>query len=271
VTTRPTTRLAVPLFISLLCGTLGLSARAQAQQPAPQPPPYYGQPAPAPPPPGYPPPGYGAPPGYPPPQPGYYRGPYGGVQSRAPGAETHDGGYLRLQLGFGYTSLSASDPVNSVTISGGGAGFGIAAGGAIARNLIIYGTILDSLASSPTVESTTGGQTTSGTLNNASAGVVGFGGGLAYYLDSNVFFAGSLLASRMVVTDSNGNDIFRSELGFTFEGLIGKEWWASDNWGLGVSAQVLVGAMKDHPTIAGEAVPTWHVATFNVLFSATYN
>ena len=86
-----------------------------------------------------------------------------------------------------------------------------------------------------------------------------------------MFLAGSLLASRLVVSDSNNNDIGRSDWGFTFEGLIGKEWWVSDNWGLGISAQGLLGAMKDQQTTPGQSVPTWHVAAFTLLFSATYN
>jgi hypothetical protein len=168
--------------------------------------------------------------------------------------------------------MSASSGDTSLSVHGGGAGLGIAIGGAVARNLIIYGTLVDSVASSPTFTQTFAGQTSSSTANNASAGVVGIGAGLAYYLDSNVFFAGSLLASRLVINDSNNNPIARTDLGFTFEGLVGKEWWVSDNWGLGVSAQVMAGVMKDQPqTLTTQAPPTWSVLAFNLLFSATYN
>jgi hypothetical protein len=185
-----------------------------------------------------------------------------------PGSHTHDGGYVRLQLGFGYTSMSATSGSDTLKLSGGGAGFGIAVGGAVTRNVIIYGTIVDSIASDPTIEL----NGMSVTANGTSAGVIGLGAGMAYYLDANVFLAGSLLASRLVIDDSNGNEMGRSDWGFTFEGLLGKEWWVSDNWGLGLSGQLMLGAMKDHAALAtGEAVPTWHLAAFNVLFSATYN
>jgi hypothetical protein len=153
-------------------------------------------------------------------------------------------------------------------VSGGGGAFGIAIGGALTKNLILYGTILDSIATDPTIEL----NGVSGTANGASAGVVGLGGGLAYYLDNNVFFAGSLLASRLVINNSNGDAIARTDWGVTFDGQIGKEWWASDNWGLGVSVQLLLGRMKDqaNDTFIGSP-PTWSVAAFNVLFSASYN
>jgi hypothetical protein len=63
------------------------------------------------------------------------------------------------------------------------------------------------------------------------AGYGGVGAGLAYYLPSvNVFIAGTLLASRITVhTEGAG----RQADGVSFEGLIGKEFWISDNWGLG--------------------------------------
>jgi hypothetical protein len=163
--------------------------------------------------------------------------------------------------------MSASSGGDDLKVSGGGGAFGIAIGGALTNNLILYGTLLDSIASDPTIELNGVSMTASG----ASAGVVGVGGGLAYYLDNNVFFAGSLLASRLVVNDSNNNAIARSDWGFTFDGQVGKEWWASDNWGIGGSLQLLLGRMKDQDTTGTGSPPTWSVAAFNVLFSATYN
>jgi hypothetical protein len=102
------------------------------------------------------------------------------------------------------------------------------------------------------------------------AGVLGIGGGAAYYLDSNLFFAGSLVGSKLFIDDVNGNTAVQSDLGITIEGLVGKEWWVSDNWGLGVSGQLLLGVMKDQATPNGSP-PTWKLAAFSVLFSASYN
>jgi hypothetical protein len=236
--------------------------------PAGYPPPPAGYPPPGyPPPPGYaPPPGYPPPAGYPPPPRRYYRGQYTQQPEVPPGFHTHDGTFIRLQLGFGYNNMSASVPGLDMKVSGGGAGFGIAIGGALNNNVVLYGTLLDSIASDPTIELNGVSQT----ANGASAGVVGVGGGLAYYLDSNLFFAGSLLASRLVIDNSSGDAIARSDWGFTFDGQIGKEWWASDNWGLGFSFQVLLGRMKDQDDGSG-LTPTWSFASFNVLFSASYN
>jgi hypothetical protein len=166
--------------------------------------------------------------------------------------------------------MSTSSNGSDLSVAGMGAGFGIALGAAINSHLVIYGTFIDSEASEPEVK--VNGQSLGNTNNGTTAGVVGVGGGLAYYLDSNVFFAGSLLGSRLVVNDNNNNSLGKSDWGVTFEALLGKEWWVSDNWGLGVSGQLLLGSMKDHATTPTTTdVPTWQLAAFSVLFSATYN
>jgi hypothetical protein len=205
----------------------------------------------------------------------YYRPP-DDESERDPGAHAHDGFFLRLQAGVGYTSMSASEAGNNLAIAGASFSLGIALGGAVNTHLIVYGTLIDSLIRSatgtvrgPSQNNLNGqlAQAAFGGLN--AAGVQGVGGGAAYYLGSNVFFAGSLLGSRLLVSDSVGGS-WSSSWGLSFEGQVGKEWWASDNWGLGVAGQVIVGAMKDR-AYANESVPTWTLATFSVLFSSTYN
>ena len=183
------------------------------------------------------------------------------------GAEKHDGGYLRLQLGGGFTSMRASSGVDSAEISGGGAALGISAGFAIMPNVIIYGAIMDSVASNPTVK-------INGVASNSngSAGVVGIGPGAAFYIEpSNMFLSATLLFSQLVIQDSDGNKVGESEWGATFELEAGKEWWVSDNWGLGGSAQLMVGAMKDKDTLNTGNPPTWNLVAFSILFCATYN
>jgi hypothetical protein len=261
---------------------LSSTALAQTQPPPPNPnapPAYPSQPAYAPPPAGAPPPGYPPQPSYPAPpagysaQPGYAPPPANYPPTyavmRPPGTQTHDGFYLRLQLGGGYTSMSASSGPNSLKYSGGSVGFGLALGGAVAPNLIIYGALIDSIAQNP--DTTFNGPSFGST--SGSVGVVGVGPGLAYYLQpANVFFAGSFLLSRLVFSDTDGNTTDQTDWGFTFEGLVGKEWWVSDNWGLGASAQLLLGTMKDkEPLVPGESIPTWRVVAFSLLFSATFN
>jgi hypothetical protein len=209
-----------------------------------------------------------------PPAPGSHQAPDEEPQ-RNPGARTHDGVYLRLQLGVGYTNMSANK-TGTETIAGDGVSFGIALGDALNSNLIIYGTLVDGVAFNPTTKMSgtlTGGPGMVASLASGGglriAGVTGVGGGAAYYLDSNLFLAGSLLGSRLSVSDVVGTTM-KSDWGVTLEGLFGKEWWVSDNWGLGVAGQLWLGVMSDS-TLADASTPTWRLAALSVLLSASYN
>src|SRR5262249_28220230 len=157
-------------------------AVAAAQYGPPPPPPGYGPPPP--------PPGYGPPPTV--------------YASAAPGYHEHDGFYLRLHLGVGGTRMTADDP--DVTISGAGGALGIAVGGAVAENLIIYGELLADIASNPDIKF--GGFTSS--TEDTSAGVVGIGAGLAYYfMPINVYISGTVAASRLTASQ-HGDEVAHS-------------------------------------------------------------
>lgn len=259
------------LWSIVLPGAVALSfvARPAAAQdvPAPTsapPPDGYGAPPPAypPPPAAYPPP----PPGYaaPPPPPGYgYPPPGYATPPISPGYHQHDGAYVRLQLGFGYQRLSANSTGQDVLVKGAGANFDIAVGGAVAPNFILYGALLIADASSPSF-------TVNGLSYGSSSGsvdVVGFGGGAAYYFpEVNMFVLGTLYAARIESSDSGGNNVGTSDLGWALEGQVGKEWWVSTDWGLGVAGQVVGGRINDRG-----GSPTWNALSLGLLFSATYN
>jgi hypothetical protein len=171
--------------------------------------------------------------------------------------------------------MSTSTQGTGLSISGASGSFGIALGGAVNEDLIIYATFIDSVIGSPTSKSSTmvpiNGKVASRVGGGSSgAGMAGIGLGAAHYLDSNLFFAGSLLGSWLFADDSLGERAY-SRAGITFEGLFGKEWWVSDNWGLGLTGQVLLGVMKDQAFGGTGSPPTWELAAFSVLFSATYN
>ena len=89
---------------------------------------------------GYPPPpGYA--PGYPPPQSPAF------VPTPEP---THDGVYVRLDTGGGFTSISGKDSYGqTVKLSGSSFSLGVAVGGGIAPNLALFGNLFVSLISQP--------------------------------------------------------------------------------------------------------------------------
>ncbi len=121
----------------------GYDAQAAPGYPPPPPPAY---PPPAYPPPAYPPP-YGPPSPYPPSgygQPGGYPPPY---NVGSPG-NVHDGFFLRLHLGGGFTDVKG----NGLEISGGSVSLGVAVGGALAENLILFGNFFLSVADTPDIK-----------------------------------------------------------------------------------------------------------------------
>jgi hypothetical protein len=166
--------------------------------------------------------------------------------------------------------MSASSGVDSSKFTGGSVSFGVAVGGAITDNLILFGTLASSTITNPTF--TQNGQSV--TTSNLNVDYFGLGIGLAYYvMPTNLYLAGSILACGLEATETNPNGgadttIAQTNTGVGFEGLVGKEWWVSDNWGLGVAAEVLYGRMKANIDVNP---PTWTAAAFSLLFSATFN
>ena len=213
-------------------------------------------------PPGYAPPGYApgyAPPGYPP---GYAPPPYA---PPVPTEPTHGGVYVHLHLGGGFTSIKGSNGGATLKISGGGPAFAIAVGGAVAPNLALFGNIFLTMASQPQVSGT--GYYSANTQASGDAFIGGFGGGIVYYfMPANAYISAVVATTQFEADDADGKTAYTSNYGIGFEGMIGKEFWVSDHWGLGAALE-FVGAssMKDK----NNANVSWSAGAFNLLFSAT--
>jgi hypothetical protein len=171
----------------------------------------------------------------------------------------HLGGYIRPDLGFGYVSASASS--SDVSISGAAGSFGIAAGGAVAEDIIVAFHLWDVAATNPTVS--VGGTT----VNNADATltVVAFGPQITTYSTDNFYFSITPSLTRATLS-SQGTDS-STNWGFGARAAVGKEWWVSDHWGLGLAAQFSLSINQD----SGTNPPTWTGWGGTLAFSATYN
>jgi hypothetical protein len=139
----------------------------------------------------------------------------------------------------------------------------VALGGSVGRNLVIYGELLGTSVSDPTLEA----GSTSMTASGLTATMAGIGPGVAYYLDGNLYVSGTLLFTKLSFSDSNTNDQLASTdwgvgAGLTF----GKEWWVSRDWGLGVTGQIQAASMKDTGVDS-----RWTSIAAALLFSATCN
>lgn len=164
-------------------------------------------------------------------------------------------------LGAAYTSMELEDA--DTKLSGAGGAFGIALGFAVSDNLIVFGELFDDIAVEPTVEM--GGS--SAEARNVNAGVVAVGAGVAYYfMPANIYVSGTLSWGQLTAQDEDNNEIAETDFGPGLSLMVGKEWWVSDNWGLGGALQIYGGRQKEKDIDA-----TWNTAAVALTFSATYN
>ena len=198
--------------------------------------------------------------GYGPP-PGYYPAPaYGSWY----GYHQHDGFYMRVSAGLGYLNASETFGGATQTYSGLGATFGAAFGGAIAPNLILYGEFLGTSVTNASWSS--GGMTQ--TYSGTDVTLFGFGPGLAYYIEPvNLYLSGTLTFTEVSFSDTGtSNPIDSTDLGIGLSFMVGKGWWVSRDWGIGIAGQLHLASMGD-PNYDTRM----RAAAFSMLFSATYN
>jgi len=177
----------------------------------------------------------------------------------AGGAETHDGFAARLAIGGGYAASSESIGGTSMKITGGSVLMSFAFGYAVIENLIVNVDLFGAGTMSPKVSA--GGSSMS--PDDASLTNAGFGGGVTYYvMPVNLYVAASVGMARSMLEVSGME--FRTGTGFGVNAMLGKEWWISENWGLGVAGQFLYMRVPDGDYTLG-------TLGGGVLFSATYN
>ena len=190
-------------------------------------------------------------------RPGYYTPYYGG--------QTHDGFYMRLDIGVGYLSASESYGGGTDYYSGAGLTYGAAFGGAIAPNLIIFGELFGT-----TVLDATYTYRGSSGPSGMDITMYAFGPGVAYYFEPiNLYLSGSLAFTKMSFSDTGtGAAIDDTRLGFGLNFMVGKEWWVGREWGIGLAGQIHVATMGDY--VQGYDT-RMNAMTLSMLFSVTFN
>jgi hypothetical protein len=192
---------------------------------------------------------------------------YAGGSPRA-----HDGGFLlRMSLGFGTQNTSRSltveeaaffnVPGGDIELSGAASDFTITLGGIVKENLALHGTIFSAVMTDPDIEiAGLGSDTVDGTM-----GIIGYGGGLTYwFMPANVFMSASFGLGRLRA-DNDYFD-FYSDWGFAMEATVGKDWFVSNRWGLGVA-----GGFTFHNVGDPEVDESWSGSSFTIRFNATFN
>ena len=188
-----------------------------------------------------------------------------------PVAKKHDGFFLRLSAGAGFASSSIDldlgqnppGPGDTELYDlAGDSNFAI--GGIVGKNLALHGTFWGWLVNDPDVE--VNGDDV-GELNGDLT-MSAFGAGVTYYfMPSNLYLTGSFGIGHLgFESDSALVPDGDTEWGPVLDMGLGKEWWVSRNWGLG-----LAGALGFHSFDDPDFSENWSGVSFAVRFSATFN
>jgi hypothetical protein len=156
--------------------------------------------------------------------------------------------------------MSMSASTGDMKITGLAATLGVALGGAVSEDHIVAFHIWDTLIGNP---STSG----SGLSSNLDGRFDLFSLGIEYtaYSKQNFYISISPSLTRARV-EGNGSSS-DTKWGFGARVGVGKEWWASDHWGLGAVAHVSASFNED----SGSNGPTWTTWATTIAFTATYN
>lgn len=193
--------------------------------------------------------------------------------------ETHDGFFLQFNVGPSGQDWTIKDPptlrgvIDEMNVSGTGAQIDISVGAALTEDVIVFGQVSVNTMIAPKLTLKGGSISASERADeDVSASTVGLGVGLQYYLmPAGIYLAGSVLSVQLqIAQDENGDGISEdprgSEKGLGFQFRLGKEWWVSEEWGLGIAASYLRASI---PEKGGNE--DWAVNNFALTFTATYN
>jgi hypothetical protein len=86
-----------------------------------------------------------------------------------------------------------------------------------------------------------------------------------YFMPVNVYLSGTIALTQLGAT-VNGKSA-NANTGYGGRVTLGKEWWVSDHWGLGLSASATYSSNQD----TGTNAPTISSLFYGLAFSATYN
>lgn len=178
---------------------------------------------------------------------------------------THDGFFLNLAFGIGGQSFEdkGTDGDFSIDAGGGSSELDFKIGGRVVENMMLHATFLGVRTAG--LDVTYRGETR--TYKNSVEQMNLYGMGVTYYMPMNFFVSGSLGIVIFALDKANEGKVdATSDKGFGFQIAAGKEWWVSDNWGLGVKAALTYGSADDQND-AGEMSGMG----INVMFSATFN
>ena len=191
------------------------------------------------------------------------------VAPRAP--YSHDDVFLRAAIGGGWQGLTAPDLGKNLRAHGPSLSAEVNVGGAVQENLLLHMTVMHWTMAVPFFID--GGEETGArSFGDASSLAIGIGGSY-YFMPYNIYISSSLGLGWLFMTkppgydvDTDGKEFFVSDIGWTFTISVGKEWWMTETWGLGVQAYY------QHSVFAEPGgLPVWGGPAAGVRMSLTYD
>lgn len=185
-------------------------------------------------------------------------------QPQRPEAETHDGLMMRFTLGFGYSGAeSERGAPDELAVSGTSSSYSFDIGAAVAENWILHARYSDLTMYDPTVSvaiDAFGESEGVGLSSTLLAPAVTYS-----FMPANIYLTLALGVAWLEIDRSTTS---HSDAGFGANLDLGKEWWVSDNWGLGLTARFWFTNVNVPESFSEVAYNMFGSA---VLFSATYN
>ena len=185
-------------------------------------------------------------------------------------SETHDGFIFRYVLGVGNTSGEVSGEGAKIELTGMGTSNSILFGGSINPNLALGFELVAGNSENLDVTATNAdGQ--SADLPSSGAKIVNFvmGPNITYFImPENIYLTGTVGVGQGQSSNSKYSTVGTSDLGIGFNLGVGKEWFVSENWGLGVSANIVsvsADSKDDCPTCK------YSGTSYSINFTATFN
>jgi hypothetical protein len=186
-----------------------------------------------------------------------------GSEVQAGGPRDHEPGFfLRLSTGVGgaQTERDAA-PSGKTEYSGLTGDPNFAIGGTLTRNLALHGTLFGWSTSDPAYK-VDGVEVE---VNNDAVFIGALGIGITYYvMPLNLYLSPTIGIGRLVHETSDTSN--ESDTGVAFDFTVGKEWWVSDRWALGVAGALGLHAIPDD--VVSE---DWKGSSFAIRFTSTFN
>jgi hypothetical protein len=184
-----------------------------------------------------------------------------GAGAHAGEPRSHDGGFfLRVAPGVGFASskFAEADEMEFRGLSGHA---DIAIGAMIRPNLAFHANVGGWTLDNPTLRINEREED----LEDTSFALFSYGGGFTWYFGkSNVYVTAWGGAAELDFAQGGSEET--SDTGFAAGFGVGKEWWVSDRWGIGVSV-----SGGYHSVPPGDAENNFKGPSFAVSFSATLN